>query len=184
MLILGMRNDKGIIWFQIELSQTKMEDINVNEQKYIKEFDIKWSDLDPNRHLRHSVYSDYATQVRISFLAENGFPFAKFQELQIGPVLMKEEIVFFREVGMENDFINIDIQLAGLAPNGAKWKLRHNIVRADGLIAASILAEGCWLDLKLRLPAIPPKDLYEALLTVPKSHDYDENCFKRKKQNA
>jgi acyl-CoA thioester hydrolase len=30
--------------------------------------DIRWSDLDPNFHLRHSVYYDYGAFARVQFL--------------------------------------------------------------------------------------------------------------------
>ena len=34
---------------------------------------IRWSDLDPNGHVRHSVYYDFGAQARLSFLQQNGF---------------------------------------------------------------------------------------------------------------
>ena len=37
---------------------------------YSKKVEIRWSDLDPNFHLRHSVYYDWGAYTRISFLSE------------------------------------------------------------------------------------------------------------------
>nr|WP_299046804.1 thioesterase family protein [uncultured Polaribacter sp.] len=31
-------------------------------------FNTKWSDFDPNRHMRHTAYNDYAAEVRVRFL--------------------------------------------------------------------------------------------------------------------
>lgn len=38
------------------------------EQPLTKEFEVKWADLDPNRHMRHSAYNDYAAHMRVKFL--------------------------------------------------------------------------------------------------------------------
>ncbi len=38
---------------------------------YIKEFEIRWSDLDANLHLGNSTYIDYMSHTRMSFLTDN-----------------------------------------------------------------------------------------------------------------
>jgi acyl-CoA thioester hydrolase len=35
-------------------------------------FNTKWSDFDPNRHMRHTAYNDYAAEVRVRFVFETG----------------------------------------------------------------------------------------------------------------
>ena len=37
---------------------------------FIKEIQVRWSDLDPNFHLRHSVYYDWGAYCRIEFLEQ------------------------------------------------------------------------------------------------------------------
>ena len=66
--------------------------------EYIKDVDIRWSDLDPNFHLRHSVYYDFGAYCRISFLNDNGITETVMREHKIGPVLFREECVFKREI--------------------------------------------------------------------------------------
>ena len=39
-------------------------------KKFIKEIQLRWSDLDPNFHLRHSIYYDWGAFCRIEFLRE------------------------------------------------------------------------------------------------------------------
>lgn len=48
----------------------------MNPLAYRLSFIPRWADLDPNRHLRHTAYADYATPVRFSYLTENGRPAA------------------------------------------------------------------------------------------------------------
>ena len=33
---------------------------------------VRWSDLDPNGHVRHSVYYDYGAQARIAYMQKQG----------------------------------------------------------------------------------------------------------------
>ena len=40
-------------------------------------FDVRWADLDPNQHVRHTAYADYGTHVRMSWLASAGFDAAR-----------------------------------------------------------------------------------------------------------
>ncbi len=64
---------------------------------YIKNAEMRWSDLDPNFHLRHSVYYDFGAYCRICFLFDNGVTDKLMKELEIGPILFREECVFKRE---------------------------------------------------------------------------------------
>ena len=72
------------------------------------EVQVRWSDLDPNFHLRHSVYYDWGAYCRVSFLNELGLTDKVMQDLLIGPILLREECVFRKEVRL-NDKVTIDL---------------------------------------------------------------------------
>ena len=55
---------------------------------------VRWSDLDPNAHVRHSVYYDYGAQARIAFLQKHGFGIDWMARNGIGPILFREEAKF------------------------------------------------------------------------------------------
>ena len=78
--------------------------------QYIKPLEIRWSDLDPNFHLRHSVYYDYGAYCRISFLEEYGLGTEVMQRLNFGPILFREEAVFRKEIRIR-DLLSIDLKL-------------------------------------------------------------------------
>ena len=40
---------------------------------YLKEFEIRWSDIDANRHLANSAYLNFMSHTRMAFLMELGF---------------------------------------------------------------------------------------------------------------
>ena len=56
---------------------------------FTKEISIRWSDLDPNFHLRHSAYYDFGAQHRIEILEEQGLTLRVMQQGHFGPVLFR-----------------------------------------------------------------------------------------------
>ena len=100
--------------------------------------------------------------MRFAFLAENGFPPSRFGELQFGPVILREEMTFLREVG-PNEVLTVDYRLAAVSEDGRRFKLRHRIFRGDGAEAARIETDGGWMDLASRKLRPPPAELQQAL---------------------
>ena len=39
-------------------------------KEFFREFQALWAYMDPNNHIRHSGYSDYAASVRVAFIEE------------------------------------------------------------------------------------------------------------------
>lgn len=68
---------------------------------YSKKLYAGWADMDFNSHMKNTAYLDKAVDVRQMFLIENGFPIEEFLRLQIGPVMMKDEVEYFKEVGLQ-----------------------------------------------------------------------------------
>ena len=57
-----------------------------------------WRDMDYNSHMANTAYLDRAADVRMMYFAENGFTVADMLRMKIGPVIMKDEIEYYREV--------------------------------------------------------------------------------------
>ncbi len=112
---------------------------------YRKSFQSNWADLDPNGHMRHTAYNDYAAQLRLLFFEEHGFSFLKLSEMGIGPILFREETRFFREVRM-GEKISVDVQLLKARKDASKWSFRQNIYKDKNEISASIEVDGAgWI---------------------------------------
>lgn len=141
-------------------------------QKSTQPIQIRWSDIDANRHLRHSVYYDYAAAMRVMFLTAGGLTTEKMEELQIGPVLFREEALFKREVRLEDE-ITIDVEIVKTTPDFSRWSLRHNIVKKDGTLAAVINIDGAWIDLIKRKLATPNELIQKVFESFPKSSDFE-----------
>ncbi len=138
-----------------------------------REFRVRWADLDPNGHLRHTAYMDYAAQARVALLHDYGFTLERFQELRLGPVLFREETRYLHEV-RANERVSVTTELSGLSANGKHWRMRHCIFKADGTLACVVDVQGAWLDLRTRRIATPPAELVQAMEQAPRTRDFAE----------
>ncbi len=141
--------------------------------EYARRYEIKWADVDPNGHVRHSVYGDYAVDVRVRFLLDHDFPPARFRELGFGPVLLADQSRYLKEVVL-GDAITVSMKLAGLAPDGSRWKIQHDVIKVSGEKAATLRVEGAWLDLATRKLIVPPPDLVQLFGQLPRTADYED----------
>ncbi|MGB9429387.1 MAG: thioesterase family protein [Gammaproteobacteria bacterium] len=140
---------------------------------YHREFEVRWADLDPNGHLRHTAYMDCAAQARVGFLHDFGFTLERFRVLGIGPVLFREDTRYLHEV-RASEHITVTTEISGLSPNRKHWRIRHRIYKADGELACTVDVQGAWLDLKARKIMMPPPELMQAMEKAPRTEDYAE----------
>jgi acyl-CoA thioester hydrolase len=138
---------------------------------YTKTLYAGWADMDFNAHMGNTAYLDKAADVRQMFLIENGFPVEEFRRLRIGPVVMKDEVEYFREVGLQQQ-ITVTYALAGHSLDGSRFLLRHEIFRADGKLSARVTTAGGWLDLDERRLIAPPPALLVAMNSLEKTSDF------------
>lgn len=138
---------------------------------YVKTLYAGWADMDFNSHMKNTAYLDKAADVRQMHLIENGFPVEEFSRLRIGPVVMKDEVEYFKEVGLQQK-ITVTYALAGHAPDGSRFLLRHEIFRPDGKLAARVTSAGGWLDLDARRLVAPPPALFAAMDSLERTSDF------------
>ena len=60
-------------------------------------FRVRWADLDPNGHMRHTAYNDYCAQARLMYFEDISMPFDKLIKMGVGPILFREDTRFFKE---------------------------------------------------------------------------------------
>ena len=82
-----------------------------------------WGDMDFNSHMRNTAFLDKSADVRMMFFAEHGFPTEEFVRRQIGPVVRKDEIEYFKEIRLLEEF-RVTLAIAGLAEDGSRFLLR------------------------------------------------------------
>ena len=138
---------------------------------YEKKLLAGWGDMDFNAHMRNTAYLDKSADVRMLFFSEHGFPMREFLRMRVGPVVLKDEVEYFREVHLLDD-LTITLALAGLAENGSRWLMQNEFFRPDGKTAARVTSTGGWLDLSARQLVAAPARLLETLQELPKTGDF------------
>lgn len=138
---------------------------------YTKILYAGWADMDFNAHMANTAYLNKAADVRQMFLIENGFPVEEFQRLRIGPVLMRDEVEYFKEVGLQQQ-ITVTYALAGHSLDGSRFLLRHEIFRPDGKLSARVTSAGGWMDRDERRLIAPPPALLSAMNSLEKTSDF------------
>lgn len=135
-------------------------------KNYTKDIQIRWSDLDPNFHLRHSVYYDWGAFCRIEFLTEYGLTTDTLQQLHFGPILFREECVFKKEV-RSGDKITIDLTLLKARKDYSRWTIKHQVIKNENVVAAVITLDGAWIDTIERKLALPPPVAQKVFSEMP-----------------
>jgi acyl-CoA thioester hydrolase len=122
---------------------------------YRKQMETRWSDMDPNFHLRHSVYYDFGAFVRLAFLHDNGLMPNVMQEHHFGPIIFREECVFRKEIRF-GDLVHLDIQLIKSKRDYSRWTICHHVFKNEDTLAAILTIDGAWMDTAIRKLTIPP----------------------------
>ena len=130
-----------------------------------------WSDMDFNSHMRNTAFLDKCVDARMMFFAENGFSIEELMRRRIGPVVMRDEVEYFKEVRLLES-LRVTLMLAGLAEDGSRFKLRNELWREDGKLLARVTSTGGWLDLTTRKLVVPPKELLAAVHSLSQTGDF------------
>ncbi|MGW4352296.1 acyl-CoA thioesterase [Nocardia sp. NPDC004582] len=136
-------------------------------------FQPQWSDMDQNGHMRTNAYLAAAENNRMQYFTGSGFSAAEFARRGIGPVIQTDQLHYRAELRLL-DPAELTLELAGLAPDGARFVLRNTFTRADGKVAATITSTGGWLDLTHRRLTAPPDDLVQLLRDLARTNDFAE----------
>lgn len=133
---------------------------------------VRWSDLDANMHVRHSVYYDWTDFARLTFFADIGLTLNVFYDNNLGPVIFREEGIFHREI-LPTDNVEIKIFLLKSTIDFRKWTILHEIWKNDETLAATIIVDASWIDTKLRKVKAPDSSLAEMLGAIPKHEQFE-----------
>lgn len=138
---------------------------------YTKSFEIRWSDVDANLHLRNSAYIDYMSHTRMSFFDDKGFNQKKLFQLKLGPVALYEHMFYFKEV-FPGSPIKVSVQLKGISEEGTFFSFVHNFYNTKGKNVARCEMLGAWINLDTRKLTHPPEEVWQFLEAIDKTEDY------------
>lgn len=138
---------------------------------YSKDFEIRWSDIDANRHLANTAYINFMSHTRMSFLMENGFGQKELAQHNLGPVVFYEHVYYFKEV-FAGKPVKVTLELKGLSEDGKYFEFLHNFYDYKGRNFARCEMMGGWIDLKERKLTGLPEELFQNLNSLCHTEDF------------
>lgn len=138
---------------------------------YLKEFEIRWSDVDANRHLRNSAYIDYMSHTRMSFMTDKGLDQKHLVKYNLGPVAFYEHMYYFKEV-FPGKPVKVSLELKGISEDGMFFLFLHNFYDENGKNFARCEMMGAWIDMDTRKLTGLPEPLLSNLKTLDKTDDF------------
>ncbi len=138
---------------------------------FFKEFEIRWSDLDANRHLANSAYINFMSHTRMAYLGHLGFNQKSMAEHNIGPVVFYEHMYYFKEV-FAGKPVKVSLNFKGMSEDGMFFEFHHDFSDSKGKNFARCQMMGAWIDLKERKLVGLPEEFLKAFGRMEKAEDF------------
>lgn len=110
---------------------------------------VRWSDLDANRHLANQSYMCFTSFARMKALNEIGFSTEHMNEWKRGPVIFEEKFNFLREI-LPDTTVYIHTTISGLSEDFVMFEFQHDLYDEKGEHKANSRIFGCWLNYETR----------------------------------
>ena len=133
---------------------------------------VLWSQIDANGHLRHSAYSDLCTQARSNMMKQVGFSMQEFAKHKIGPILFKEETIYFKEVRMDEE-VYVKVLMTKFNDENHRFSITHELYNSKDVKCAVVNVDGAWMNLVERKLTSIPNELVGLIKFIPKSENFN-----------
>ncbi|MET7285503.1 acyl-CoA thioesterase [Streptomyces sp. NPDC005573] len=125
---------------------------------------VRGYETDVQGHLNQAVYLNYAEHARWSLLQAAGLSQARLIGRGVGPVALETTIRYRRELLAGDE---TDITCAFEWGEGKTFRIRQEIRKSDGTLAAEVTAVGGIMDLKARKLVADPRAVFKELAADP-----------------
>lgn len=149
---------------------------------FFEKFNIRWNDLDANRHMGNVAYMSYCSQTRMSFLNKHNVGLKQMIRWNIGPVVLKETFQYYREF-VADQSVSVSLEVKAISEDGSLCKIVHKFYDSSGIHHASSEVFIMWIDMIQRKKVTPPEELQLALQTSL-AHEMETITFEDFKQNS
>ncbi|MEV0292262.1 acyl-CoA thioesterase [Nocardia sp. NPDC050710] len=125
---------------------------------------VRGYELDTQGHLNQAVYLQYSEHARWELLRAAGVAQEKLIANGVGPVVLETNIKYRRELRAGDEVtITCDFEWS----SGKIFKIRQEIRKLDGTVAAEVAVVGGLLDLAARKLVADPGENFRALAERP-----------------
>ncbi|WP_280434463.1 acyl-CoA thioesterase [Nocardia carnea] len=125
---------------------------------------VRGYELDVQGHVNQAVYLQYAEHARWECLLAAGLQADKLVAARVGPVVLETTIKYRRELRGGDEF---RVTCAFEWGTGKTYRVRQEMLRADGTLAAEVVGVGGLLDLDARRLVPDPAGRLRELATRP-----------------
>jgi acyl-CoA thioester hydrolase len=125
---------------------------------------VRGYETDTQGHLNQAVYLNYAEHARWSLLQAAGISQARLVGRGVGPVALETTIGFRRELLAGDE---VDVTCAFAWGDGKTFRIRQEIRKADGTLAAEVTAVVGLMDLTERKLVADPRAVFKELAADP-----------------
>ncbi|MFF5532315.1 acyl-CoA thioesterase [Streptomyces cinerochromogenes] len=125
---------------------------------------VRGYETDTQGHLNQAVYLNYAEHARWSLLQAAGISQARLVGRGVGPVALETNIRYLRELLAGDE---TDVTCAFEWGGGKTFRIRQEIRKTDGTLAAEVTAVGGLLDLEQRKLIADPREVFKELAADP-----------------
>jgi acyl-CoA thioester hydrolase len=123
---------------------------------------VRGYETDTQGHLNQAVYLNYAEHARWSLLQAAGIGQARLVGQGVGPVALETNIRYLRELLAGDE---VDVTCAFEWGGGKTFRIRQEIRKTDGTLAAEVTAVGGLLNLERRKLVADPREVFKELAT-------------------
>lgn len=133
--------------------------------------DIRWSDIDANRHVANSAYINFMSYARTVAMRKGGFSQKNLAKYNIGPIVFYEHVYYFKEI-LTDEPVYITAELKGLSQDFRFFEFVHNIYDKRGENKARAEMMGGWIDMKTRKLSSLPEEFAQRFQDLDKAADF------------
>ncbi len=130
----------------------------MNEKYY--EVLIRESHLDSYGHVNNATYLTLFEEARWELITQKGYGYHRVHETGLGPVILEIQLRFMRELKLRE---NIKITLHLVSYEGKIAKVKQQMIKPNGEVAAELLATVGLFDLKARKLISPTEEWLKAV---------------------
>jgi acyl-CoA thioester hydrolase len=122
--------------------------------------------------MRNTAFLDACGDSRMLFFERQGFSMREFERLRFGPVIQRDELQYFRELRMLEEY-SVTLTLSAASEDGARFKLENRFYKSGDKLAAIVTSTGGWLSLEARKLMVPPEALKAATQGLVRAENFE-----------
>ena len=127
---------------------------------YKYELVIKEHHLDSYGHVNNATYLALYEEARWELISGRGYTYEKVHQTGQGPVILDVHLTFLKELKLRE---KISITVEMVSYEGKIFKLKQQMLKADGAIASEAVFTGGFFDLKARKLILPSEEWLVAI---------------------